>query len=70
MTTVPDGVEYVVSITMVRSRYRRVTPVAPSARTDQWPASSPRSRAKTDGLSKRGKHSQSIDPSRLTSAAL
>ena len=41
----------------------------PSTRTDQWPACSPSSRPKTDGLSKRGKHNQSIEPSRLTSAA-
>ena len=47
-----------------------MTALAPGARTDQWPACSPSSRAKTDGLSKRGKHSQSIEPSRLTGAAL
>src|SRR5215469_129684 len=36
---------------------------------DQWPAWSSSSRAKTDGPSKRGKHSQSTEPARLTSAA-
>ena len=44
--------------------------MASRARSDQEPACSPSSRAKIDGLSKRGKHNQSIDPSRLTSAAL
>src|SRR4051812_8424442 len=35
----------------------------------QCPASSSSNRPKTDGPSNRGKHSQSIDPSRVTSAA-
>ncbi len=70
ITTVPVGVRKVVSNTIVRSRYRRVTWVALVAPIDQWPASSPRRRPRIEGLSKRGKHNQSIDPSRLTSAAL
>ena len=36
--------------------------------TCQWPASSPSSRPNTDGLSNRGKASQSTEPLRVTSA--
>ncbi len=69
-TAVPVAVTYVVSRTIVRSTYRRVTELAFGARSNQCPADSPSSRPKIDGLSKRGKHNQSIEPSRLTSAAL
>lgn len=40
-----------------------------SGRMDQWPASSLSKRAKTAGLSNRGKHNQSSDPFRPTSVA-
>src|SRR3989440_7554933 len=43
--------------------------MAPTVLMDQCPACSSSSRAKTDGPSKRGKHSQSTEPARLTSAA-
>jgi hypothetical protein len=43
--------------------------VAPGTPTWKWPAASSSRRAKTAGPSKRGKHSQSTDPARLTSAA-
>src|SRR2546421_2524280 len=43
--------------------------MAPTVQMDQCPACSSSSRAKTDGPSKRGKHSQSTKPARLTSVA-
>jgi hypothetical protein len=60
----------VVSSTIEPSRYRRVESngVPSAGRIDQWPAASSRMRPKTDGESKRGRHNQSIEPSRLTSA--
>jgi hypothetical protein len=50
----PTSVRNVVSSTMVRGRYRRVTSAAAAGRIDQWPASSPRIRANTAGPSNRG----------------
>jgi hypothetical protein len=46
-----------------------VITVASVARNDQDPARSSSNRAKIDALSKRGMHSHSTEPSRLTSAA-
>src|SRR6266508_580895 len=68
-TTVPVGVWKVVSSTRVRSRYRRLVVYSPAGRIDQCPAASSSSRPKIDGLSKRGKHSQSTDPSTVVKAA-
>ena len=68
-TTSPAAVRNVVSSTIVRSWYRLVTSYAPAGRIAQWPASASSSRAKIDGESNRGKHSQSTEPSLLTSAA-
>ena len=41
----------------------------PAGRIDECPAASSSNRPKTDGLSKRGKHSQSTDPSAVARAA-
>src|SRR5215207_5571456 len=56
---------------MVWSTYRRLVwyGVPSAGRIDQCPAASSRMRAQTDWPSKRGKQSQSIEPSQLTSAA-
>ncbi len=42
---------------------------SPAGRIDQWPPFGSRMRAKTAGLSKRGRQSQSIEPSLPASAA-
>jgi len=68
-TAEPVAVRKVVSRAIVWSRYRRATSAWPAGRTEKWPASSSSSRPNTLGASKRGKHSQSTDPARLTSAA-
>lgn len=65
----PSGAVWVVSSTSVVSTYLLVVVTCPTGRTDQCPAVSSSSRANTLGLSNRGKHSQSTEPSRLTSAA-
>jgi hypothetical protein len=65
----PVSVWMVVSRTMVRSRYRLVIREAPRAVSDQWPAPSSRIRPNTDGESKRGRHSHSMTPPLVTSAA-
>ena len=49
---------------------RRGAACAAAGRTERWPASRSRSRAKTLGPSKRGPGHQSTDPSRVTSAAV
>jgi hypothetical protein len=54
---------------MVWSAYARLTWNSPAGRIEKWPPSSSRMRANTAGASKRGKHSQSTEPARLTSAA-
>jgi hypothetical protein len=56
----------------VSPRYRRLLePLAPTGAISQRPAlSSPTRAAKHDAESKRGKHSQSIDPSVETRAAV
>lgn len=59
-----------VSRMFVSAMYRRVTCAEPDGETRQWPLRSSSSAPKTDGLSKRGQHSQSIDPSRATSATV
>ena len=68
-TSVPVAVVNVVSSTIVSSTYCRVHRASASGATARWPASSSSSRPSTEGLSKRGKHSQSTDPARLTRAA-
>jgi len=67
---VPAAVWNVVSSTMVRSKYRRETLLTPRGRIDHDPARSSSRRANTDGLSNRGKHSQSMEPVRSTRAAV
>jgi hypothetical protein len=61
----------VVSSTIVSPRYARADErTSPAGAMRQVPFdASPSSAAKTASLSKRGRHSQSIDPSRPTSAA-
>ena len=71
--TVPSGVSNSVSSTSVPSRYRRRVAAAARrrARCSQRPCcSSPSSAAKHAPESKRGTHSQSIEPSSATSAAV
>jgi hypothetical protein len=68
-TQVPSLVVNVVSSTIVWSRYLRLAWNSPAGRTAKWPPAGSSRRQNTDGPSKRGKHSQSTDPSRLTSAA-
>jgi hypothetical protein len=68
-TAVPAAVLNVVSRAMVRSAYARLAWNSPAGRMEKWPPPESRIRAKTAGESKRGKHSQSTEPSRLTSAA-
>jgi hypothetical protein len=48
--------------TIAASTYSHEALNAPAGRIDQCPASSPSSAANTDGLSNRGRHSQSIEP--------
>src|SRR3954468_11005603 len=69
MRTTPVGVVNVVSITSEPATYRRSTVYSPAGRIDQCPPSGSRMRAKIASESYRGRQSQSIDPSRLTSAA-
>ena len=54
---------------MVWSTYARLAWKSPAGRIAKCPPSGSRIRANTAGESKRGKHSQSTDPARLTSAA-
>ncbi len=54
---------------MVPSTYLRSVEAGPVGRIDQWPASSSRTAANTDGPSNRGKHSQSTEPAVVTRAA-
>ncbi len=68
-TAVPPAVVKVVSSTIVWSRYRRLTWNSPAGRIANRPPAGSSRRQNTDGASKRGKHSQSTEPSRLTSAA-
>ncbi len=68
-TAVPRGVVKVVSSTIVWSTYRRRAWNSPAGRIAKCPPEGSSSRQNTDGPSKRGKHSQSTEPSRLTSAA-
>ncbi len=71
-TTTPSSVSISVSSTSVPSRYRRrVAFTSPFGAMSQRPFSGvPRSEAKHGAESKRQKQSQSIDPSRPTSAAV
>ena len=70
--TVPSGASHSVSSTSESPRYRRVADATPPAgATCQRPASGvSSSAAKQAGESKRGRHSQSIDPWRPTRAAV
>jgi hypothetical protein len=70
--TRPDGVSWIVSRISVSPRYRRVVRCGISTgESFQQPLrASPSSDAKHASLSKCGQHSQSIDPSRATKAAL
>ena len=68
-TAVPPAVMKVVSSTIVWSTYRRLAWNSPDGRIAKRPPAGSSRREKTDGPSKRGKHSQSTEPSRLTSAA-
>ena len=70
--TMPSAVSQNVSSTSVSPRYCRRLQVPPAAgASSQWPfAPSPSSAAKQAGESNRGRHSQSIEPSRPTSAAV
>lgn len=63
------GVWNVVTSTMLPATYSRSAPKAASGWIDQCPASSSRMAAKIDALSKRGMHSQSMEPPEDTSAA-
>ena len=64
IVTEPWAVVNVVSSNRVSSTYRRVVSNGdpPAGAIDQCPAASSRIRPNTEGLSKRGKHSQSIEP--------
>src|SRR5215831_18191522 len=68
-TAVPVAVRNVVSSAMVWSRYARLVSKSTAGRIAKCPAPESRMRANTAGASKRGKHSQSTEPARLTSAA-
>ena len=68
-TAVPPPVVKVVSSTMVWSAYLRLASNSPVGRIAKRPPAGSSRRQNTDGPSKRGKHSQSTEPSRLTSAA-
>ena len=70
--TVPSSPENVVSRMAVFARYARVTVCSGFVGAIvQWPLSGPPTRAaKQAPPSKPGRHSQSIEPPRLTSAAV
>ena len=68
-TAVPVAARNVVSRAMVWSTYARLASKSPAGRIAKCPPSESRMRANTAGASKRGKHSQSTEPARLTSAA-
>ena len=55
---------------IVPSTYERVDVLGAVSRSDQCPASSSKMDAKTDSLSNRGKHSQTMEPSLVTNAAV
>ena len=67
--SVPVVVWNTVSNTIVSSTYPRLTSASATGPMRQCPAASSRSRPNTAGPSKRPAHSQSMEPSRLTSAA-
>jgi hypothetical protein len=68
-TAVPPAVVKVVSSTMVWSTYLRRAWNSPVGRIAKRPPAGSSRRQNTDGASKRGQHSQSTEPSRLTRAA-
>lgn len=68
--SVPVAVRNFVSRTIVGPRYERLVSSTPRGWIEKCPPSWSRRRAKVEGLSKGGKHSQSIEPALLTSAAV
>jgi hypothetical protein len=66
--TTPPAVVNVVSSTSVPSTYACSASNSALGRIDQWPASGSSTRANTAGPSKRGRQSQSTEPSRETRA--
>ena len=69
-SSTPSVVVNVVASTLVAGRYvRRVSRTSATGATRKLPPPSSSARANTDGESNRGKQSQSIDPSRPTSAS-
>jgi hypothetical protein len=70
--TLPSSVSQIDSSTIVSSRYRRRVALPPaSGAIRQRPASGPPNSAANDAAeSNRGRHSQSIEPFVLTSAAV
>ena len=68
-TAVPAAVRKLVSSTMVWSAYVRLAMKSSAGRIAKCPPWVSRTRANTAGASKRGKHSQSTEPARLTRAA-
>ena len=68
-TAVPPAVVNVVSSTIVWSTYLRLAWNSPAGRIANRPPAGSSRRQNTDGASKRGQHSQSTEPSRLTRAA-
>ena len=64
----PSGVSNRVSSTIVSSTYPLDRRRRPEERIDQKPPGSPRMHTKNAGESKLGRHAQSIEPPRLTSA--
>ncbi len=70
-STAPSGVSHLLQTTKVLPRYVRMETVASGEAGASFhaPCSSvPRSAPNMDAESKRGRHSQSMDPSRATSA--
>ena len=67
--TAPASHRNCVSSTFVSGTYRRVTCQCPLGVIANTPASGSSNRPKIEGLSYSGQHSQSIAPSRVTSAA-
>jgi hypothetical protein len=68
-TAAPVAVRNVVSSAMVWFTYARLDLKSPVGWIAKCPPPGSRMRANTAGASKRGKHSQSTEPARLTKAA-
>ncbi len=67
-TATPVAVRNSVRSTIVSSTYSRWVSATDTGVIDQNPPGSPRIRANTAGESNAGRHAQSMDPARLTSA--